>query len=80
MKRIGIFPFGWTFYSLCSAHQEPHDDCDTCKAGYWVCDTERMMSQALFKVSPKAWLFLMNSWPMRNVTLNRLKPHFPNLE
>lgn len=69
---------GWTWYSICSAHQIAQESCNTCMAGHWVNDEERARDHELYEKDYDAWHKKHNAPDSESKTF--LKRIFPNLK
>jgi hypothetical protein len=81
MKRLrsrGRGLFRQEFYSICSMHSKPQDDCDCCNAGSWRNVYATMLSHTFYKVSPFLWRWWANR--PNSKSRKRLEEIFPNLK
>lgn len=66
------------FFSICSMHMEPQDDCDRCNAGNWRNVYMAKLSSVFYKSSPRLWRLWANR-PGSKI-LSELEHIFPNLK
>jgi hypothetical protein len=48
-------PFRWTWYSICSKHREPREECPLCHCGQWEMDFAIALNQWVFAADPAFW-------------------------
>jgi hypothetical protein len=60
LGRRGRGLFREQFFSLCSKHGTPQDDCKLCRTGSWSNVLKHKLGHLFFKWSPRLWRWWVN--------------------
>ena len=74
----GRFLFKEKWISVCSAHQEYEEKCNTCQAGSWYNVNSSFFANLVYKIYKPLWLWWVNR-PNSKARRN-IEKHFPNLK
>jgi len=60
VKTQGLGPWKRQYFSFCSKHFSPKDNCIGCQSGIWVNVWKHHFGSFLFQYFPKIWVWWSN--------------------
>ena len=67
LKTKGWGPWKYEWYSVCSAHQNPHDNCVCCQAGDWQNSYKQYIISYIYERNYNIWFKWANDPKMPGI-------------